>query len=152
MRLLAPLLNYFPGGGLLAGGGSSIKTGENLIMAGLAFQLIFFFLFIVAGALFHARVRGNPTEKCKRYPYEKHLWNLYIVSVLIFVRCLVRLIEYGQGWQGYIITHEVFLYIFDALLMWLSMAAMFYPHPSEVAAINRGSGKYAVNVVFTRDM
>ncbi|KAK4498124.1 hypothetical protein PRZ48_010780 [Zasmidium cellare] len=149
------ILSFFMqsgGGGLLAKGGDSINTGESLIMGGLALQLVFFFLFVVAGAIFHARVRGNPTEKCKRYPYEKHLWNLYIVSVMIFVRCLVRLVEYGQGWDGYIITHEAFLYIFDALLMWLAMLAMFFPHPSEVAAIIRGHGVYAVNVIFTRDM
>lgn len=121
-------------------------------MGGLALQLIFFLLFIVAAALFHARVRGNPTEKCKRLPYEKHVWSLYIVSVLIFVRCLIRLIEYGQGFTGYIITHEAFLYIFDALLMWLSMAAMLFPHPSEVAALIRGHGRFTVNVIFTRDI
>ena len=94
---------------LATGSQGAIKTGTNVIMGGLVVQSIFFFLFVVAGAVFHARVRKSPTPKCGRYPWEKHMMSLYIVSVMIFVRCFVRLIEYAQGWSGYIISHEVYL-------------------------------------------
>lgn len=75
------------------------------------------------------------------------MYSLYAVSVLIFVRCLVRLIEYGQGWSGYILSHEAFLFIFDALLMFLAMVIMNWVHPSEVKALIRGGGNMVVGVV-----
>lgn len=45
------------------------------------------------------------------------MWILYIVSVLITVRNLIRVIEYGVGESGYLLTHEWTLYVFDGLLM-----------------------------------
>lgn len=137
---------------MASGNSDSVNKGESIIMGGLAVQLIFFFLFIVAGAVFHARVRKSPTAKCARYPWQKHMVSLYLVSVLIFVRCLVRLIEYGQGFDGYIISHEIYLFIFDALLMWLAMVVMNWVHPSEVAALIRGYGKMSDKVIGTKDV
>lgn len=58
---------------------------------------------------------------------------LYVVSILIFVRSIVRVVEYIQGFGGYIMTHEAFLYIFDAVVMWLAVVMMNWIHPSEVA-------------------
>ena len=121
-------------------------------MGGLAIQLVFFLLFIIAGAVFHARVRKSPTVKCGRYPWEKHMTSLYLVSVLIFVRCLIRLIEYAQGYSGYIISHEVYLFIFDAVPMFLAMVVMNWIHPSEVAALIRGHGKMSTKVIGTKDV
>ena len=42
---------------------------------------------------------------------------LYVASGLIFVRSLFRLIEYIEGNDGVLLSSEVYLYIFDALLM-----------------------------------
>lgn len=64
--------------------------------------------------------------------------SLYLVSILIFVRSIVRVIEYVQGNDGYIMSHEAFLYVFDATVMWLAMIIMNWVHPSEVAANLRG--------------
>lgn len=52
------------------------------------------------------------------------MWSLYLVSFCIFVRSIVRFIEYAQGFSGYNISHEVFFYLFDALLMCFSTAIM----------------------------
>jgi len=64
--------------------------------------------------------------------------SLYLVSMLIFVRSIVRVVEYAQGNDGFIMVHEVFLYIFDSLVMWIAMVVMNWIHPSEVAAFLRG--------------
>jgi len=140
------------GGGLLSVGGDSVKLGEDLIMVGLALQTIFFGLFVIAGALFHFRIRKSPTPKSKSLPYQKHMFSLYFVSILIFVRSIVRLVEYGQGWQGYILSNEWFLYIFDAVPMFVAMLTMSYIHPSEVKALIRGGGKAAKNFIFFHDV
>ena len=46
---------------------------------------------------------------------------LIVCSILIFIRSIVRVIEYLQGNHGYIISHEVFLYTLDGLMMLINM-------------------------------
>ncbi|KAF2719229.1 RTA1 domain protein [Polychaeton citri CBS 116435] len=136
------------GGGLMSSSDAdTTNVGKSVILAGLVLQIIYFALFVLAGALFHSRVRKQPTEKCRSVPWEKHMYSLYIVSILIFVRSIVRVVEFAQGFNGYIMSHEVYLYIFDATLMFLACATLNLIHPSEVAALNKG-GKAARNVIF----
>ena len=73
------------------------------------------------------------------------MMGLYMVSVLIFVRSIVRVVEYGQGNDGYIMTHEAFLYIFDGMMMLAAMAIMNVIHPGEVAKYVRQVGVKAGN-------
>jgi hypothetical protein len=112
--------------------------GNNIVIAGLIVQVIIFGLFVIAAAVFHSRLRKQPTAKCHTTPWKKHMMSLYLVSILIFVRSIVRVVEYAQGHTGYIMVHEIFLYIFDSLVMWIAMAVMNWIHPSEVAACLRG--------------
>jgi hypothetical protein len=63
---------------------------------------------------------------------------LFIGSALIMVRSLFRIIEYLQGFSGYLLSHEVYLYIFDAVLMLAVMVLFNVLHPSEVVALVRG--------------
>ena len=126
------------GAGLLASGNAGmINTGKNIVVAGLFAQLIFFGLFVVAGAIFNVRVRKSPTRLCFERPWQKHLIGLYIVSCLILIRSVVRVVEYLQGYDGYIMTHEVFLYIFDATIMFMAVVSMNWIHPGEVAKFVR---------------
>lgn len=116
----------------------SSDMGNTIIIAGLIVQIIVFGLFVITAAIFHSRIRGQPTGKCHTTPWKKHMISLYLVSILIFVRSIVRVVEYVQGHDGFIMVHEVFLYIFDALVMWIAMCVMNWIHPSEVAAYLRG--------------
>jgi hypothetical protein len=74
---------------------------------GLFVQLVFFGLFVAAAGVFHKRVHDAPTERALRTPWKKHMYALYAVSVMVFVRSLVRVIEFVQGFKGYIGSHEV---------------------------------------------
>lgn len=65
-------------------------------------------------------------------PWKRHLYNLYIASTLIIVRSVFRIIEYLQGNAGYLLSHEIFLYIFDALLMLAVMVLFLGVHPSQI--------------------
>lgn len=89
------------GAGMMGAGQQSMTDlGEIIVIVGLVFQLIFFGLFVVAGAFFHWRLLKVPTEKSGGCPWKKHMYSLYGVSALIFVRCVVRAVEYGQGFNG----------------------------------------------------
>lgn len=123
------------GAGLLSSGNLGlINTGNDIIVAGLFIQVVFFGLFVIAAGLFHYRLVKLPgySQNTER-PWKKHMAGLYIVSILIFVRSIVRCVEYIEGFFGYIITHEVFLYCFDATPMFVAVVTMNWTHPGEVA-------------------
>lgn len=65
---------------------------------------------------------------------------LYLGSFLIMVRSIFRVVEYLQGFDGYLLKHEAYLYVFDALLMVLVMVLFNWIHPSEIVAIFAGGG------------
>jgi hypothetical protein len=67
--------------------------------------------------------------------WEKHMTVLYTASFLIIVRSIFRVVEYLQGFDGYLLHHEAYLYIFDALLMLLVMLLFNAVHPGKVVAL-----------------
>lgn len=113
------------GGGIQSAGTLDFyNIGEKLIIAGLWVQICVFGFFVVTSLLFNYRVVKAPTEIATRgdIPWKRHLVVLYATSAIILVRSIFRVIEYLQGNNGYLISHEVFLYCFDALLMAIVMA------------------------------
>ena len=141
------------GGGMLASDNKDTSDiGRIILIIGLVVQIIFFGLFVIASVSFHLRIHRQPTEKIRTYtiPWKKHLVNVYIASNLVLARCIFRLIEYIQGRDGYLMTTEWPMYVFDTLLMALVMAAFNIIHPSEVNALLNGSGKAIRWIIFTR--
>lgn len=129
------LISSHLGAGILSGGKSSnTSIGENIILAGLFIQILTFGTFLAVAVLFHVRMHANPTPKSSHpgTPWEKHLYVLYFVSLLIMIRSVIRVVEYIQGNAGYILSHEIFLYIFDATLMFIAVAIFNFIHPSEL--------------------
>ena len=122
------------GAGLLASGNADeIKIGKTIVVVGLFLQVAFFGLFVIAAAVFHSRIVKAPTQLSYERPCRKHMVGLYIVSILIFIRSIVRVVEYIQGYDGYIMRHEVFLYVFDGVVMFIAVVSMNWIHPGEVA-------------------
>jgi RTA1 like protein len=121
---------------------ASRREGSNIIVGGLFLQITFFGLFVITALFFHLRLRKNPTPRAFSVPYQKHLGALYATSILIFMRSIVRVVEFLQGFEGFIIQHEVFLYVFDGVLMLIAMLIFNWIHPSEVKSLLRG-GKAA---------
>lgn len=128
---------------MASGSVSALHTGETIIISGLVVQILFFTAFVITAGTFHKRMLKTKHTRVpyESIPWQKHMITLYLASVLIWVRCVFRLIEYAQGNDGYLISHEVYLYIFDALLMWLTMVVLAVIHPSEIEVLLRQSGK-----------
>ncbi|OAP63850.1 hypothetical protein AYL99_03077 [Fonsecaea erecta] len=142
------------GGGIMAGGTeSSMNTGKNIIIGGLILQVLFFSFFVAVGVTFHLRLVNNPTARVLANAdvaaaWKKYMFVLYGGSVLILVRSVFRLVEYGQGNAGYLISHEVFLYVFDAVLMFSTMILFAVFHGSELNALLKGgSGRVVRRIV-----
>ncbi|KAI5240040.1 RTA1-domain-containing protein [Aureobasidium subglaciale] len=128
------------GAGLQAKGDlASFNLGKNIVIAGLIIQILIFGIFVIVASLFHIRVNKLPTGASvdSNLRWRKHMHNLYICSAIILIRNLIRVIEYAQGNNGYIITHEWMLYIFDGVFMLLVTIAFLVLHPSKLLGNGR---------------
>ena len=131
------LTTVLTGGGYQAAGTlDALNNGSKVIIGGLFVQLIFFGVFVVIAVAFDRSIRRDPTPQSRTHSvWRKHMWALYVGSALIMVRSVFRAIEYLQGFNGYLLGHEAYLYVFDAVLMFLVMALFNRVHPSEVVAL-----------------
>jgi hypothetical protein len=133
------------GGGGIMGSGTEkgMKIGEKLVLVGLFLQLFFFAIFVIIAGTFHYRlVRALPLKKHRSaaptsvdvhaLPWKRHLVALYVTSGLILIRSTFRVVEYLQGNAGYLLRKEIFLYIFDGVLMLAVMLIFNWVHPSQV--------------------
>lgn len=121
---------------MASGTKESLELGEHIVIGGLVVQVLFFSLFASTAAVFHARMRTLPTTRVlsTSIPWEAFLAILYLASALIMIRAIFRLVEYAQGNDGYLVSHEVYLYVFDYVLMFATMCLFAWKHPN---AINR---------------
>lgn len=118
---------------------SNPGLGKTIILIGLALQLVFFGLFILTTAVFHVRMNKRPTSSMvnsqqheKRGGWRLLIPILYVVSVLIFIRSVFRLVEYAGGNDGFLLSHEVFLYIFDSLLIFAAAGLLCIYYPAQM--------------------
>jgi hypothetical protein len=113
--------------------------GQYIVIAGLFIQLIGFGFFVVAALVFDMRMRvyvakGTSGLLHARVPWRQGLRMLYACSALIMVRSVFRVIEYLMGVDGYLLSHEWPMYIFDAVLMWSVQVIFLIWFPSELQA------------------
>ena len=119
---------------------SKLKTGQDVILVGIFFQIAWFGFFVVGAVIFDTRIRKRPTQlsAMASIPWRKHLTALYAASGLILVRSIYRVAAYIEGNEGYLLTNEWSLYVFDAVLMLLVMAMFNGVHPVEIEDIRKG--------------
>ncbi|GAA6017615.1 hypothetical protein JCM11491_005302 [Sporobolomyces phaffii] len=149
---------------LASGGGMSVSEnlasiGHNISMVGLVLQVVSYGLFCALLIVFGFRVpRMFPhiRSQIDRFHLRSyrvfatspvHDWRvlfamMLLSSVGIIVRCGFRLVEYSQGYDGYLARTEAYFYLLDALPLLVSMSlyALFWP-PRFVAGA-RATGTY----------
>ncbi|GAA5886137.1 hypothetical protein JCM16303_000060 [Sporobolomyces ruberrimus] len=142
---VATFLLQATGGGLSATEGGA-DLGHKIALVGLALQLVSYGLFCCLLIIWGIRVpkmfpqikeRVDSLGRDSYNPFSKTslsrwrlLWSLLLLSsVGIIVRSVFRLIEYTQGYDGYLATTEGYFYLLDALPLWLAMSlyALFWP-------------------------
>jgi hypothetical protein len=130
-------LTPLKGAGIVAAGNknpSNSKNGQDIILGGLFIQIIGFGIFVFVALVFHKRMLADTTRQSMQsdMPSSKYLYVLYSTSLLIMVRSVVRVVEYIQGNDGYILSHEAFLYVFDGTLMLVAVGIFNNFHPSQL--------------------
>jgi len=111
---------------------SSQSLGKSLILIGLVIQIVFFGFFLICGGLVHFRLTRNPTPASTQTNWARHIYMLYIAGVLILIRSLFRVAEFAGGHDGPLQSNEIYLYIFDAVLMLGVMVAFNVIHPGSI--------------------
>ncbi|KAJ9136813.1 Rta1 domain-containing protein [Pleurostoma richardsiae] len=144
------------GGGMLAQAKTQdkIDLGEKVILVGLLIQILFFGFFMVVTLVFHRRIARDPTPQSLfiTAPWMRYIYILYTASVFIMIRSVFRVAEYAGGYSGTLQSTEVYIYIFDATLMFIVAALFIIVHPSQIISKNKGalplseSEGYAENV------
>lgn len=138
---------------MAAGSLSAMETGERIVIAGLAVQLLFFGFFIFTSAFLHYRIRANQhlfprTDTAQpgfSNSWEAMLYCLYGACILIFIRSVFRVIEFVQGNDGYIMKREFLLYVFDALLIALQAILLLVVYPGKIVKGTPRPGELALN-------
>lgn len=140
------------GAGIMVKDMTNPSTGENIIIGGLFVQIIFFGFFAISAVIFQVRLSKRPTARSIELSslWHKHMIALYVASVLILVRSVIRVVEYLQGYDGYLMRTEAFIYVFDALLMFVTMLVLQYAHPSEVNCLLGRGECYSEKIYKTR--
>lgn len=116
------------------GGGMMVKAsmanmGQTIMLIGLFVQLSFFSFFLVISFVLWKRVRSS-LKGYKITQYGKHSWSsllklLLCAAMIIILRCVFRMVEFSQGHDGYLVSHEVYMYVFDTIPM-LAVQVMFH--------------------------
>ncbi|KAJ5413703.1 hypothetical protein N7509_000330 [Penicillium cosmopolitanum] len=98
---------------------TSIDSAQNIILGGLALQVLFFCVFALCAIVFHVRTRAPHIRRSidPRLHLNAMLFTLYFCSILVTVRNIYRLIEYKSGTTGYLQEHEWPTYGLDVALM-----------------------------------
>jgi hypothetical protein len=127
------------GGGLMASA-NSLDLGEKVVIGGLFAQLLFFSCFIAVAGVFHYRMTRMPTPQAERpeVRWKHYLVTLYVTGTLILIRSLFRVVEFIQGNDGTLMRSEVYIFVFDGLLMLAVLLWMNWFHPGEIGLLLRG--------------
>lgn len=127
---------------LQAGGGGMMaeptmaNVGQKIMLIGLFVQLLFFGFFLVISLIFWKRMRSSPKSymipQHGKYTWSALLKMLLVAAAIVILRCVFRVIEFAQGTEGAIPTHEVYMYIFDAAPMFLVQILFHVIHAGDV--------------------
>lgn len=117
----------------------TLDTGTDIMIAGVSVQVAITLPFLLLFADFHLRhYLRYLCEKKNRDVYEvskkdstesKWTKKLMLVSLacaistlFILVRCIYRVAEMAQGWNGYLATHEVYFAALDGIPISIALA------------------------------
>ncbi|RYP41987.1 hypothetical protein DL767_000618 [Monosporascus sp. MG133] len=133
---IACIFSQFIGAAMPASGEpDALVKARIILIGGLATQLAALSIFIATCWQVHRRLRRDPPSLVAANPrvsWQKYFWVIEAMTVLMIIRSVVRALEYLQGEHGFVISHEIFIYLFDAVPMFLVMLALLFWHPGSL--------------------
>ncbi|ODQ65831.1 RTA1-domain-containing protein [Nadsonia fulvescens var. elongata DSM 6958] len=122
------------------------KPGTHIMVGGLAFQVasMCVFIFLISDTLWkvYRAKKQNPDKEnifnpqyanIRQSKFFKPLIIAIICSIIaVFTRCVYRVVELAEGWSGYLISHEGYFLVLDALMMIIGGGFLSVIHPGYV--------------------
>jgi len=121
------------GGGVVASANteSQANNGKNIVLVGLAIQLVTFGFFVIASSRFSFLLRSKLRNEA--LPQDTN-WPLFLIiintsSLIILVRSISRFLQYALGVHNALSDSEAYFYCLDAAPIYLVVVAFicFYP-------------------------
>ena len=122
----------------------SVKTGDNIMVAGLAFQVFTLLIFMILCTDFAIRTWGryksmgeeafdqNPLYRNLRggWRFKGFLTGLTLATICIFWRSVYRVAELGEGWQGALIRRQWLFVGFEGVMVIVACFALNVFNPA----------------------
>jgi RTA1 like protein len=110
--------------GVSASNGKDPKTANNILLAGLAFQVFSFFVFCLCLGIFLYRARKVVLSSLKAFTAA-----LCAATILVYIRTCFRLAETAAGLTSSLATHEAFFgsLEFAPIVIAVFMLAVWHP-------------------------
>ena len=113
------------------------RLSKIVVLVGLFAQLLALAIFAIACGRLHARLHRDPSASRAmladpRVHWLRHLGALEFAAVMLVVRSIMRGAEYLDGADGFVASHEAFIYVFDALPMLATLVVFLLLHPSRL--------------------
>ncbi|RVX72655.1 hypothetical protein B0A52_04053 [Exophiala mesophila] len=99
-------------------------TPNNILLAGLAFQVFSFALFLICLTIFVIRARRVMDKALKRFSAA-----IFIAALAVYLRTCFRLAETAEGLLEYLSTHEVFFGCLEFVPIVVAVYLLIYWHP-----------------------
>jgi hypothetical protein len=122
----------------------SVKPGDNIMVAGLAFQVFTLLIFMILCSDFALRTRKryksmgedafdqNPLYATMRgsWRFKGFLTGLTLATICIFWRSVYRVVELGEGWQGALIKRQWLFVGFEGVMVIVACFALNIFNPA----------------------
>ena len=116
---------------------SLASLGEGIVVGGLAFHIVIFGVFWATATIFQVKMRRAVAEHSLPHnsKWQQILYMLYSSSALIMGRSIFRMIEFIMGHDGYLLSTEWPLYVFDSVPMVIVMVIFCWRFPSALQQV-----------------
>ncbi|KAL4779657.1 RTA1 like protein-domain-containing protein [Aspergillus varians] len=119
---------------------SMSDLGINIMIAGLAWQVVSLFIFCALAIHFFLRVRkatgsqfNMDFDRLRRSGYFKgSLWALTVATLVIIIRSIFRCAELSEGFDGKLANDEVTFMILEATMIGIAAILLTVFHPGPV--------------------
>jgi hypothetical protein len=106
-----------------------MEIGDRVVLSGLLFQLAVLLLYLALVVKFY---RTSLHEVMGVEGWRPYVLVMIASVVIIWVRNLVRVIEFAQGFYGFITQKEAMTYVFDGVLMLSILVLYAVWHPARL--------------------
>jgi hypothetical protein len=112
------------------------NTPNHILLAGLAFQVFSFAVFVVCLSVFLRQSRNVTSSDFKLFSSA-----VCVATLMVYLRTCLRLAETAEGLHQYVSTHEVFFGCLEFAPIVIAVYAFLYWHPGRWLGSNVRTGK-----------